>query len=98
MIIENKENSNYTINDINIKKILTELASYANHYATTQIYQSVLRYYLDPRIFIGFCLRTGFDYTVFYSPYKFKVIGTWLTNWVGFAFLEYLKRKIIYSL
>jgi len=77
------ENSNYTINDINITKILTELALYANHYSTTHIYQTVLRSYLDPRIFIGFCLRTGFDYTVFYSPYKFKVIGTWLTNWVN---------------
>jgi hypothetical protein len=24
-----------------------------------------------------------FDYTVFYKPSKFKVIGTWLTNWIN---------------
>jgi len=77
------ENSSYTINDITIKKIIKELASYANHYSTAHIYQTVLSSYLDPRIFIGFCLRTGFDYTVFYIPSQFKSIGTWLTNWVN---------------
>jgi hypothetical protein len=47
------------------------------------IYQNLLNHYLGPRILIGFCLRNRFDYTVFYIPSKFKVIGNWLTNWIN---------------
>jgi hypothetical protein len=67
-LLKELENSSFSIDDINIKKLLRELANYANHRTniSIEIYTSVLSYYFDPRILIGFCFRNGLDYKVYY--------------------------------
>ena len=89
---------NFTINDINIKKILRELANFANHRSNTkhEIYSSVLSYYLDPRILIGFCFRNGLDYKVYYPPSRIEIIGNWLINWINND--NFITAKIFYYL
>ena len=79
------EKISFSIDDINIKKILRELATFANHRSNTkhEIYSSVLSYYLDPRILIGFCFRNGLDYKVYYPPSRIEIIGNWLINWIN---------------
>ena len=53
-LLNELENSNFTIDNINIKKILRELATFANHrsISASELCKSVLSYYLDPRILI----------------------------------------------
>ena len=79
------ENSSFSIDDINIKKLLREIANFANHRTNTslEIYNSVLGYYLDPRILIGFCFRNGLDFKVYYPPSRIQTIGNWLINWTN---------------
>jgi hypothetical protein len=84
-LLNELENSTYSIDDIKVKKLLRELGTFANHRTNTtvEIYSSVLFYYLDPRILIGFCFRNGLDYKVYYPPSRIEIIGNWLINWIN---------------
>ena len=79
------ENSNYSIDEINVKKILIELANFAKHrsISASNLCRSVLGHYLDPRILIGFCLRNGLDYKIYYPPSRIADIGNWFINWIN---------------
>ena len=84
-LLNELENSTYSIDDINVKKILIELANFANRrcISASDLCKSVLGYYLDPRILIGCCLRNGLDYKIYYPPFRIEIIGNWVINWIN---------------
>ena len=75
----------YIKNDEKLKKILSELASFANHHANdgSETYRVTLAHYIDSRILIGFCLRNFFDFKLYYPPHVIVDIGNqWFNKWI----------------
>jgi hypothetical protein len=78
----------YIKNGEKLKKILSELASFANHHANDrhETYRITLSHYIDPSILIGFCFRNFFDFTFYYPPYIMGIIGNqWFNKWIDFS-------------
>ena len=85
-LLNELENSVHTINDAILVIVLKEAASYANHYRSedgNDVFHNTLAYYIDPRIIVGFCIRNGLDYNVYYNATRVKMIGSWLNTWIN---------------
>jgi len=69
----------YIKNDEKLKKILSELASFANHHANDghETYRITL---------IEFYLRNFFDFTLYYPSYIMGIIGNqWFNKCIDFS-------------
>lgn len=88
------ELSSFSKNDFNLKKILRELADFAYHHSDTdaEVYITILGYYLDPRILIGFRLRTGIEFMTYYTASRIKKVGNWLNNCIHTTNLDIAKN------
>jgi hypothetical protein len=62
------------------------VAKFANHYRSesnsNEMYTTVLAYYIDPRIVVGFCLRNILNYLEYYSLSRISIIGGWFNDWM----------------
>jgi len=84
-LLNEYESSSYIKNDENLKKILRELASFANHHANdgSETYRVTLAHYIDSRILIGICLRNFLDFKLYYPPHIIVDIGNqWFDKWI----------------
>jgi len=75
----------YIKNDEKLKKILSELASFANHHANDghETYRITLSHCIDPRIFIGFVSETFLILHYIIKPYIMGIISKqWFNKWI----------------
>ena len=85
-LINEFENSSFIKDHFSFKKLLREVAKFANHYrgesSCIETYTNVLAYYIDPRIVVGFCMRNNLDYLEYYSLSRISKIGGWFNDWM----------------
>ena len=72
------------------------MAKFANHYRSesnsNEMYTTVLAYYIDPRIVIGFCMRNNLDYLEYYPLSRISIIGGWFNDWMSKNNIDQVKN------
>jgi hypothetical protein len=95
-LINELENSSFNKDHDNFKKLLREVAKFANHHRgdsnANEIYTTVLAHYIDPRIVIGFCMRNNLDYLEYYPLSRISIIGGWFNDWMSKNNIDQVKN------